>query len=131
MPHYRRAIDHTTLLVLDDVSLQQSQPTEETKKAANRLIDYVSVHPNVCIKHYSSDIILWRESDVACLVFPGAKSRISGHYHLSDHSNIVLHPMPPIFYLFCCRLRSCWYILNFQCFNSNVTCSNGLTIPDH
>ena len=86
-------MDCTTLLALNDVSCQQIQPTEETNTTANRLLENIDAHPNACIRHYVSHMILWVDSDSAYLVCPGDKSRAAGHCYLSDHPNRVLHPM--------------------------------------
>ena len=43
--YYGRAIDHTILPALNEIASAQSQPTQQTKKKANRLMDYLHTYP--------------------------------------------------------------------------------------
>ena len=82
--YYARAIDLTILPALSEISSLQAHPTENTKKKANMLLDYLASNPTATLRYVASDMILHVDSDAAYLVAPNAKSRIAGYYHLSD-----------------------------------------------
>ena len=54
--YYGRAIDPCILPVINEISTQQAQPTEETNAKANMLMDYVHTYPNAKIRYYASDM---------------------------------------------------------------------------
>lgn len=82
--YYGRATDSTMLPALNEISTQQSKPTEKTLKATNHLLDYAATYPLAIIRFYASDMILAVESDAAYLVLPAAKSRIAGYFHMTN-----------------------------------------------
>ncbi len=82
--YYARAIDPTMLPALNELGAQQTKATERPKTLIKQLLDYCATYPNAVIRYYASDMILFVDSDAAYLVLPGAKSRISGHFFLSD-----------------------------------------------
>ena len=90
--YYSRATDSAILCALNELSSQQAKPTENTKKAAHRLLDYVATHPNAIIRYHASDMILYIDSDAAYLVMPGAKSRISGYFQLGNKNGFTSFP---------------------------------------
>ena len=90
--HYRQAMDYTTLPALNDISREQTKPASKTKKDCIQLLYCVATHPQVCTRYHASDMVLHVDSDAACLVLPGAKSRIASFYCLSDHPNKTTHP---------------------------------------
>ena len=79
--YYARALDNTILPALNDISTQQSKPTENTLKKCKRLLDYVSTYKHTFLRYYASNMILSVDSDAAYLVAPGAKSRIAGFFY--------------------------------------------------
>ena len=48
------------------------------------LLDYLHTHPNVTIRYYKLDMILYLDSDAAYLVAPKLKSRYAGFYYLGN-----------------------------------------------
>ena len=80
------------LVTLNDLASQQSKPTENTKKAALHLLDYAFTHPLAIVRFYASDMVLQIDSDAAYLVLPGARSRISGYYQLTNTNNPISFP---------------------------------------
>ena len=82
--YYSRVIDYTLLPALNSLASQQSQPTENTRQIAHRLMDYAATYPNTFIRYKASDMILNVDSDAAYLVAPKARSRIAGYYYLSS-----------------------------------------------
>ena len=82
--YYARVIDYTLLPALNSLASQQSQPTENTRLIANRLMDYAATYPNTVVRYKPSDMVLNVDSDAAYLVAPKARSRIAGYYYLSS-----------------------------------------------
>ena len=87
--YYGRAIDYTILPALNEIASAQANPTGNTKKKAQQLMDYLNTYDNAYLRFYASDMILHVESNAAYLIAPKARSRIVGYYHLSDHPNIT------------------------------------------
>ena len=56
------------------------------------LMDYCATYPSSTIRFFASDMILHVDSDAAYLVAPGAKSRIAGHYFLSNLLGTLHNP---------------------------------------
>ena len=48
------------------------------------LLDYAHTYPDPKIRYHASDMCLHIDSDAAYLVQPKARSRVAGHYYLSD-----------------------------------------------
>lgn len=65
--------------------MTQAQPTYNTQKQCNRLMDYVATYPDVYIRYLPSNMILEVNPDAAYLALPKAQSRIAGFFHLTDH----------------------------------------------
>jgi hypothetical protein len=82
--YYGRAVDSSILPALNSLAREQSKPTENTKRKAQRLMDYLATYPNASIQYEASNMILHVDSDAAYLVAPKARSRIAGYYYLTD-----------------------------------------------
>jgi len=78
------------LVALNKISASQSKPTENTMSAVRHLLDYAHTYPNATIRYYASAMILYIVSDAAYLVLPNARSRVAGHFFLSNQP-----PAPP------------------------------------
>ena len=87
--YYTRAVDPTMYPALNEASLPQASPTQQTLKKCNQLLDYVSTHSNATIRYHASDKILHVDSDAACLVLPRVRSRFAGHFFLSDSPSLT------------------------------------------
>ena len=85
--YYTRAVDPTMHSGLNEVSITQAKPTQQTLAKCLRLLDYVATHPNATIRFHASDMILNIDSDVAYLVLPRARSRLAGHFFLSSDAS--------------------------------------------
>ena len=55
-------------------------------------MDYCATYPSVTTRYHASDMILHVDSDSAYLVAPGEKSRIAGHYFLSNEAGMMENP---------------------------------------
>ena len=92
-------MDPTILPTINELGLSQSKPTENTKKKAEQLLDYLYTHKSATLRYNASDMQLHIDSDAAYLVAPGAKSRIAGYYYLSTKytpTTASLEPKPPL-----------------------------------
>eukprot|EP00957_Ditylum_brightwellii_P139126 10604833-Ditylum_brightwellii.AAC.1 len=65
------------------VQSTQSEPTENTKKEAEWLMDFLAIHPNAKLCFFAGTMKLMVDSDATYLVLPRAKSRIAGHFYLA------------------------------------------------
>ena len=90
--YYGRAIDYSILPALNEIASEQAQPTQQTKKKAQRLMDYVNTYPDAFLRFRASDMILHIDSDAAYLVAPRARSRVAGYFHLAEHPFKTKHP---------------------------------------
>ena len=90
--YYARAIEHSILPALSEISYTQAEPTQLTKKKCIRLMDFLTTNPDAYIRFHASDMVLHVDSDAAYLVAPKAKSRIAGYFYLSDHPNLNNQP---------------------------------------
>ena len=81
---YGRAVDPTMLTALNSIAEHQAKPTRNTKKNIDHFLDYCATHPNASIRYHKSDMQLWCDADAAYLVAKNARSRIAGHFYLSD-----------------------------------------------
>ena len=82
--YYARAVDHTMLHALNDISINTSKGTEATLAAMVYLLNYAATHPSAEIIYRASDMVLRVDSDAAYLVAPEARSRAGGYHYLSD-----------------------------------------------
>ena len=90
--YYGHAIDHTIIPVLDKLSSEQAQPTQNTKAKAQRVMYYVHTFLKKYITYYAIDMILHIDSNAVCFVAPKARNKVTGYFHLSDHPNITEPP---------------------------------------
>ena len=70
---------------------QQSQPTQETMKKWNQLMEYTATYPNSYIRFHAIDMILILYTYAAYLVMPKVRSLIEGCYYLRNKSNSKPH----------------------------------------
>ena len=70
---YARTVDPSMLPGLNEVSVQQSKPTEATQRKVNQLLDYVASHSNAVLRYHASAMVLHIDSDAAYLVLPQLK----------------------------------------------------------
>jgi len=83
-----RAVDLTILTALSAIAAQQASPTEETKKRAIQLLDYLASQEEAILTYRASDMVLAVHSDASYLSEPNARSRAGGHFFLSSDESI-------------------------------------------
>ena len=82
--YYTRAIDSTMLPALAQIAQHQAQPTENTMKKCQQLMDYAATYNNASIRYHASDMILEVDSDASYLLLPKARSRYAGYFRMLD-----------------------------------------------
>ena len=83
---YARTVDPTILIALSDLASAQTKAMQETKKATDKLLDYVGTHPNAAIRYKPSDMELNIHSDASYVSAPQVRSRVGGHFFLGNKS---------------------------------------------
>jgi hypothetical protein len=84
------------------IATQQANATTATMKTITKLLNYCATHPNAVVCYYSSDMILWIESNASYLSEPKAQSCTAGYHYLSnkppnpDQPPAPTDPTPPM-----------------------------------
>ena len=92
--YYGRAVEHPILVALNEISTQQTHPTQKVMKKVKQLLDFVSTYPDATLRYYASNMILHVDSDAAYLVLPHAKSRVGGYFYLSSTPPTNINNIP-------------------------------------
>ena len=90
--YYAIAVDPNILVEIGAIASQQSKATQATHDATVWLLNYAASHPNATICYNASDMVLHLHSDASYLSDPGARSRVGGHYFLSNNSTDPTKP---------------------------------------
>ena len=90
--YYPRAVDPTILMVLSEISSQQTAPTENSMKHINHFLDYMWTHPDAVIRYRASDMILNVNSDASYLSAPKAHRQLTTGWQ--PHQTQRRHPCP-------------------------------------
>jgi hypothetical protein len=98
---YARAVDPTALVAIGSISAEQSKATDKTKQKITRLLNYFATNPNATIRYHKSEMSLKIHTDASYLCEPKARSRVGGHFFLSDmpkdpqRTPLATDPAPP------------------------------------
>eukprot|EP00957_Ditylum_brightwellii_P083967 6382421-Ditylum_brightwellii.AAC.1 len=87
--YYRRAVENTILVALNDFSAQQSATTKNTIKDNGMLMDYLATYPNAHLCFFVDSMQLHVHSKTVYLVKPGARSRHASYFYLVSHPNLI------------------------------------------
>ena len=68
------------LPALNQIGVQQAQPTQLILKKIQRFMDYANTYQHAYVRFYASDMQLLVDSDVAYLVLIKARNRIAGYF---------------------------------------------------
>jgi hypothetical protein len=82
--YYARVVDCTMISAIGTIATQQANATTATIKAITKLLNYCATQPDAVVRYYSSDMILWIESDASYLSETKARSRAAGYHYLSN-----------------------------------------------
>jgi hypothetical protein len=80
-------VDSTLLTPISAIALQSAQPTTETMKQTQQLLDYLVAQDEAVLTYSASKMILTMHSDASYLSEPKAQSQAGGHFVLSDTSS--------------------------------------------
>ena len=83
-----RAVDSTLLCPISAIASQSANPTEDTLKQAQQLLDYVATQDEAVLTYHASEMKLAAHSDASYLSEPKARSRAGGHFFLSNGADI-------------------------------------------
>jgi hypothetical protein len=93
--YYAQAVNCTMITAIGSISTQQANATTATMKAITQLLNYCATHPNGVVRYYSSDMILYIESDASYLSETKARSRTAGYHYLSNNPPQPNQPPAP------------------------------------
>jgi hypothetical protein len=82
--YYAHVVDCTMISAIGTIATQQANATTATIKAITKLLNYCATQPDAVVCYYSSDMILWIESDASYLSETKARSRAAGYHYLSN-----------------------------------------------
>jgi len=85
--YYARAVDPTMLHALNELATDITRGDEQTMKAMNHFLNYCYTHPDAGIRYQASEMILWLHSDAGYNNSRNARSRVGGHFYLSNKEN--------------------------------------------
>ena len=71
---------------LGKIATQQSAPTENTMHKVHQFLDYAATHLDAIITYRVSNMIMAAHSDASYLSESKARSRVEGHFFMSDDS---------------------------------------------
>jgi hypothetical protein len=67
---------------LNDITTEQTNMTEKTQAATNKLLDYLGTHPDATIRYHASDVILHIHRHASYLSVSNARIRLGGLFFL-------------------------------------------------
>jgi len=97
--YYAIAVDPTMLVALGDIASEQTKATIKTLAKVEWLLDYAASNPLATIRYTASGMILYIHSDASYLSVSKARSRVGGHFFLSNPSTDPSKPplvRPPL-----------------------------------
>ena len=83
-----KPVDSTLLYPISAIASQSTNPTEETMKQKQQLLDYIVNKEDAIITYRRSDMKLAVHRDASYLSEPKARSRSGGHFFLSNEATI-------------------------------------------
>ena len=88
--------------------MQQAAPTENTLRAAIKLLNYAATHPDACVQYRASDMVLHIHSDASYLSETEARSAVAGFLFCNGQPKSSTAPDPihlngPILAMFLAR----------------------------
>jgi hypothetical protein len=86
--YYSKAVDPSICTAVHQLGSIQAKPTQNDMAAMERLLQYVSRHPNNGIRYYASDMKLQLMSDASYLSRPKARSVCGGFSYLGTPTAI-------------------------------------------
>ena len=81
---YAQAVDPTMTHIINHLGSHQATGTQQTMETMTYFLNYCATHPDASITYEASDMILHVHSDASYLTEPRARSRVGGHFYMSD-----------------------------------------------
>ena len=85
--YYARAVYGTLMATLNELASAKSKGTQATIQATKILVDYCHTHSDGNIRYCAIQIQLHIHSDASYLSASKERSRVGGHFFLSDKFN--------------------------------------------
>ena len=85
MLYYAREVYITLMNTINEPAYAQTNDTQGTMRATENLIDLFHTHSDATIRYFSSQMQLQLHRNVSYLLVSKARSRVGGHFYLSDH----------------------------------------------
>lgn len=83
--YYARAVDETMRVALGSLATSHLTGATVAEKALLMFLDYAATHPDATIRYRASDMVLYVHSDASYLSEAKGRSRVGGHFFLSDN----------------------------------------------
>ena len=83
-----RAVDGTIMNTLNELELAQDNGTQATMRDTEKLMDYCHTYSDAPIRYCANQMQLHIHRDASYLSVSKARSRVGGHYYLSDHFDL-------------------------------------------
>jgi hypothetical protein len=74
------------LAALSTIAAQQSNGTQAIANTCNQLLDFIATHSNAGLGYHACDMILTANTDSSYLSKVGGKSRVAGHFYLTNQN---------------------------------------------
>ena len=85
--YYARAVDGTLTATLNELAYAQSKGTQETMQATKNIMEYCHTHSDAKVRYCASQMKLHIHSDASYLSASKGRSRVGGHFFLSENFN--------------------------------------------
>ena len=85
--YYARAVDGTLMTILNELASTQSKGTQANMQAIKKLMDNCHTHSDTKIRYCASQMKLYIHINVSYLSASKSRSRVEGHFFLSENFN--------------------------------------------
>ena len=83
---YAQALESPILTACNDIGTEMADPRQSLNAKLDRLLGYLTLHPNSTLVYYKSDMVYHCSSDVSYLSVTKARSRAGGHGFFGMHN---------------------------------------------
>ena len=83
-----RSVDSKFLCPISVIALQSANPTEDTLRQTNQLLNYITTQEDAVLTYNASNMKLVSHSNASYLSKPKSRSRAGGHFFLSNNSPV-------------------------------------------
>eukprot|EP00957_Ditylum_brightwellii_P015610 1177475-Ditylum_brightwellii.AAC.1 len=84
--YYACAVDPMMLTAINAISIQQAHAIRKTAAAVIHLLNYAATHPEAISRYHTNGMTLYIHSNVSFMSETEARSRVEGHFLVSEPS---------------------------------------------